>query len=239
MTNENKVNLSPIPNCRNHNKILINDKVGCEDCVQTDKVQEAKEELKKYLMPGARRYDDEAWINYDDFDIIKEKIDNLINALDSKKQDDLSGKEDRDRNKRIDELVKSGKVFFPKEPEWLSTDLGTIDDDMTWYTAYSMDKDGNIKIIGQEFKEPAKDMSVPTKSIWKPISELPKYPLDYEQDVIIKHISHYAVIASDCIDRDFDENFHPDAKYCYLRDFVDQVQDNADRLDKLETKLNK
>ena len=78
-----------------------------------------------------------------------------------------------------------------------------------------------------------------SKSIWKPMSKLPKYPLDYAQDIIIKHISHYAVIASDCIDRDFDENFHPDAKYCYLRDFVDQVQDNTDRLDKLETKLNK
>ena len=94
----------------------------------------------------------------------------------------------------------------------------------------------------------AKDINVPTKSIWKPTLISKPQLIKGSQHVMIRvpnktiELVNYIDQGSLCGFRDLSNNDIQNRhiiEYCTLTDFVDQVQDNTDRLDKLETKLNK
>ena len=94
----------------------------------------------------------------------------------------------------------------------------------------------------------AKDINVPTKSIWKPMSELRGDIMniyikwDDDLDIMPAQYSNrrkiiFANVGGETCQ--FECNYHKFKMWCTLSDFNNQVQDNTDRLDKLETKLNK
>jgi hypothetical protein len=53
---EIKIEFRPIPNCKKHNKRLINDKVGCEECVETVSIWK---DVSKLPHPKDRRLDNQ------------------------------------------------------------------------------------------------------------------------------------------------------------------------------------
>tara|TARA_R110000868_G_C10972986_1_gene771105 strand:+ start:8313 stop:9002 length:690 start_codon:yes stop_codon:yes gene_type:complete len=90
--------------------------------------------------------------------------------------------------------------------------------------------------------------TVESKSIWKPVLIHNPQLIKGTQHVIIQMVntgSEYATYVDQgslCGFMDLSNNPIQQRyiqEYCTLNDFINQVQDNTDRLDKLETKLNK
>tara|TARA_R110002126_G_scaffold67176_1_gene170468 strand:- start:5040 stop:5852 length:813 start_codon:yes stop_codon:yes gene_type:complete len=191
---------------------------------KVDEVQEAKEELKWQIHNGG-------WNSLkQDHKRLLHLANNLINALDA--QNDVSIKE----------------LMSQEQKE-----------------EYSVGKKANCKRCNREFRQrhkgdficsnyckntPKKEYVSPvkTESIWKPMSELRgdifNIYIKWFEDIDImpaqysetKNIIFVHTGGKTC---QFDCNYHRFKMWCTLTDFNNQVQDNTDRLDKLETKLNK
>lgn len=68
------------------------------------------------------------------------------------------------------------------------------------------------------------------ESIWKSVSELPNYPLEYPEKILVKYLSGEVEMRKE------DNAFVGDEKFCRIGDFINDYEKLKERVSKLEGK---
>jgi hypothetical protein len=212
----------------------------CKKSLQTDRVEQAKEDLKYHI--GITTYFDKGLALSD----VKDSAQNLLNALDSQKEEEI--KCDYCSEKMTGSTACSNKFggnycsYKCANQDAISHKRSSLicecgHEQESVYPASTQIEGlecGKCRIVGglRVLQEEEID-------IWKPVSELPcrggtllvKYT--HHSDVVICSSSNGSIFYGD-----IETDLNLVKEFCFLKDFVNQQQDLLSRVERLEQTIN-